>query len=138
MAKKLNSFAADFEGLNKSADDKVLAILKSAERTNEAPTKTAADVKPKKPKAETEIEQTKTENPKAKVIKTERSKNTKPSSPAEWGNPSHISTVEFLGRWLNCSMISFTNSERRASKRLNKTWLWKRFTIYSANTPFVE
>lgn len=93
MAKKLNSFAADFEGLNKSADDKVFAMLKSAESTNEAPTEPAADVKPKKPKAVTEIEQAKTEHPKAKIVKTEKSKNTRPSSPAEWGRPTaHFNT----------------------------------------------
>jgi hypothetical protein len=34
MAKNVNPFADDFEGMNKSADDKVIALLKQASGTN--------------------------------------------------------------------------------------------------------
>lgn len=93
MAKKMNPFAADFEGLNKSADNKVFAMLKQAEKTtsevSEQPTaltsETSNDAKLVKKAVKNE--------PQSMINKTKRKRETEPKEPVEWGKPvSHFNT----------------------------------------------
>ncbi len=93
MAKKLNPFAADFEGLNKSADDKVLAMLKQAEKTNTATPKPTAVVKPEKSVPAKAVEKAVTEELQADSAKNEKKKSLKAKSTVEWGKPvAHFNT----------------------------------------------
>ncbi len=93
MAKKMNPFAADFEGLNKSADDKVFAMLRSAEKTDEVALQPPVVVKTNKPTSAKAVEKTGTEKPKVESVKTEKKKAAKSQSSVEWGKPvAHFNT----------------------------------------------
>lgn len=92
MAKKMNPFAADFEGLNKSADDKVFAMLKSAEKENEAAPKPPATMKTHEEKMTTLLENKKKQEPKNSQKATKK-KSVKSTSVTGWGRPvAHFNT----------------------------------------------
>ena len=87
MAKKMNPFVADFEGLNKSADDKVLAMLMQAEKSGGDTSSQPAVVKTKKQSAPKVVKKTASEKPKVEPVKNEKKKLAKPKASVEWGKP---------------------------------------------------
>ena len=93
MAKKMNPFAADSEGLNKSADDKVFAMLRSAEKTDEVALQPPVVVKTNKPASAKTVEKIVTDEPKVESAQSEKRKTAKPKSAVEWGKPvAHFNT----------------------------------------------
>ena len=91
MAKKVNPFASDFEGLNRSADDKVLALLKNAENS-EDPAKTAPAEVSRPPLPEV-TQPLGAEEQMATSAPGKRKKVAKPKSSLKWGKPvAHFNT----------------------------------------------
>ncbi len=91
MAKKMNSLAADFEGLNKSADDKMFAMLRTAEREPTEVRPVEQKMKTRKSAAPSESKQ----DPKTSVAATTEAKRKKekPKTELEWGKPvAHFNT----------------------------------------------
>lgn len=82
MAKKMNPFAADFEGLNKSADDKVFAMLQGAVKSSTP-----------EPISATKVEKPAVAEVKVEPSRSERKKTAKPKPAMEWGKPiAHFNT----------------------------------------------
>lgn len=85
MAKRVNSFASDFEGMNKSADEKVIAMLKQTERTADAEMKPTQRAKPEKPQ-NPEVNH-KVEGSGSHEVTSKKKKVSKPKPEMEWGKP---------------------------------------------------
>jgi len=91
MAKKMNSFAADFEGINKSADDRVLEMLRNADHV---PTEVKQPLPEKEPKKAVTSSDSNTTQLTPVGERTEvRRKKEKPRPRVEWGKPvAHFNT----------------------------------------------
>jgi len=98
MAKKVNSFAADFQAMSQSADDKVLAFLtQGKEKESKEMSVEAAPPEPKATrldKVATETSKAERRNVRPKPKQKEKRQQTKPSQTAEtaesWSKPVAI------------------------------------------------
>lgn len=90
MAKRVNPFAADFEGLNRSADDKVLAILESAVKSEDSARATTEGSGPRSPVA---MQQAREEKRTVTSAPSKKRKGAKAKPSLEWGKPvAHFNT----------------------------------------------
>ncbi len=136
MAKKMYSLAADLEGLNNSADDKMFETLRTSEQGSSEVRPFELKIKTRNPEAPSESKQ----EPKTSVAATTevRRKKERPKTQVESKSLSLTSIREFLNGWLNCWMTWCTSFERTENKSPSRIWLRKHCRSCYGNTHFAD